>query len=98
MNEVAGQLIKSGRFRQAIPLVLYEMKLADDFGLLTNMEKYGENGLLERLFKLMLNPDYNDAQALGESFMQLAMRIPTYLPQINKDTFLDNVKLNYEVA
>jgi len=98
MNETGGQLLKQGRFKQAIPILLIEMQMAEGVGLLTDIEKWGANGLLERLLNLMLSANYDEAQKLGESFMQLAMRIPGYLEEIDKTTFLDNVKLNYETA
>lgn len=98
VKETAGQLIKSGRFKEAIPMVMLDVMAALHHGVATKDELLGDAlGLVAQFQHILLDPsDFEKVQKLGDKFLQLEMRIPGYLRPLSKEEFYKNVKLNYE--
>lgn len=93
-GQTAGQLIKSGKFKEAVPLVAKEIKLALRNAVITE-------GEMESLFvafsSILLDPsDYENVQVIGDKFLAIELRIPNYLRPVSKEEFYNNIKLNYE--
>ena len=90
----SGQLIKMGKFREAIPMFYDEIHMAMEAGV-TNPNEY--LGLAEEFSRILLNPsNFDEVQMLGDKMLKLMMRIPGYLPTVSKEEFYNNIKLNYE--
>lgn len=96
-DQTAGQLIKSGKFREAMPLVAKEIKLALRNGVAREEELFAENsGLLNDFFLVLLNPnDFDFVQQLGNRFINLEMRIPNYLTKVSESEYKKNVESFY---
>jgi hypothetical protein len=78
--ELAGTLVKSGRFTDAIPVMGKELQLAIAHRVITNEEYFGPNGIMTRFCKMLLNPNsVEDAQKLGDDLIFIAIRIPDYV-------------------
>ncbi len=93
MEELSGSLIKSGKFRQAIPQFTTELRMALKNGVISEQEIFGSKGLLNRFSAILLNPsNFDEVQALGNSMLHLALRIPNAVPVVTKDVFDRNVK------
>lgn len=80
LDELAGSLVKSGRFLEAIPEFLKELNLAMEHGVLTESEIYGQQGVIARFCYVCLNPsNYDEVHKLGSDLILIAMRIPDYV-------------------
>lgn len=96
VKEVAGQLIKSGRFKEAIPLVAKELDEAIAHSLVPTSTIIG---LLEDWSYILLDPsDFDEVQTLGNKFIQLAVRIPGYVEQVNREEYEKNKKASYGLS
>lgn len=93
IEELSGSLIKSGQFRQAIPMFNRELKSAVDAGCITLSEMFHLNA---EFFELLLIPNVAKAEDLGEKMIKLALRIPSYVKIVTKDEFDKNVKESRE--
>lgn len=90
----AGQLVKMGKFKDAIPLFYDELYQAIEAGV-TNPSEF--LNLSEDFSRVLLNPsDFDHVQRLGDKMLSLAMRVPGSMPKITKEEFYANIKLNYD--
>lgn len=94
LNELSGSLIKQGRFKESIDVFYNELELAVDNHVIT----WKELSDLSRDFsKILLNPsDYSFVQRLGTQMVNLAIRIPGYVPKATPEEFEANVKASRE--
>jgi hypothetical protein len=80
IDELAGQLIKSGRFTDAIPVFGKELEKALAANVVTKTEVFGETGIIARFNRILLKPNnVEDAQKLGDDLICIAIRIPYYV-------------------
>jgi hypothetical protein len=83
IDEIAGVMVKSGRFKEAVPKIAAELELALAHRVITMREYFGPNGVFERICKVMLNPNDVDAiQKLGDDLIFIAIRIPDYVKKV----------------
>lgn len=94
LEELSGSLIKQGRFAEAIDRFYCEINIARQHGVITLTEFVD----LSRAFaKVLLNPScFDEVQTLGNQMLQLAIRIPNYVPTISEKEFKKNVKESRE--
>lgn len=92
-NYTSGQLLQMGKFKEAIPLFMHELDLAEKAGFLLRKELFY---LISELSEILMYPDYDRVQILGNKMIQLAMRIPNYLKPVSKEEYYNNIKLNYD--
>jgi hypothetical protein len=98
INELAGSLIKSGRFKDAVPIVINELAIAMRHGVITQEELLNPiGGLLARFMHICLDPsDYDSVQKLGNAFIMLALRIPGMVETCSQEEYELNVKESRE--
>jgi hypothetical protein len=90
----SGQLIKMGKFKDAITPFYDELAVAMDAKVTNPVECFN---ISKRFSRIMLNPsDFDEVQAVGDAMLRLIMRIPGYLEPVSKEDFYKNVKMNYE--
>jgi hypothetical protein len=95
IEELSGSLIRSGRFKDAIPAFHAEIRLALKHGVITEAEMFN---LLQGFAAILLCPsDMFGVEVLSESMQRLALRIPDYVPQVSQEQFDANVKASREV-
>lgn len=92
IEELSGNLIKSGRFKEAIPKFRYELCRALDHGVIKNIELFD---LIEDFNELLLVPDASKAADIGNRMLQLALRTPDII-ELTKTEFGKNVKESRE--
>jgi hypothetical protein len=94
LDFTAGQLVKMGKFKDAIPQFETELMLALEHGVIYNLEVVT---LVTDFNSILLNPsNFDEVQGVGNKMLQMAMRIPGYLTKVSKEDFYTNVKMNYE--
>ena len=80
IEELAGSLIKQGRFKDALPVVGHELSLAIAHSVISRREYFGPDGIMVRLGNILLNPGDTEAvQKLGDDLIYIAIRIPDYV-------------------
>lgn len=80
IEELSGSLIRSGKFKEAIPQFNSEMVAAMEAGCLGITEFFFVN---EQFQNILLNPsNMDDVEALSTSMIRLALRIPNYVKVI----------------
>jgi hypothetical protein len=73
VEELAGSLIKSGRFKEAIPRFTALLGAALDQGVVTENEYYE---VLREFMHILLNPsDFNQVQEYGNKILSLNLRL-----------------------
>lgn len=83
IKELSGQLIRSGRFGDAIEPFNQELKRALDNGVITIEELFTLN---ERFAKILLNPsDFKEVNSLGNAMIQVALRIKGLVEPVDKE-------------
>lgn len=83
IKELSGQLIRSGKFADAIEPFNQELKLALDNGVITIDELFTLN---ERFGKILLNPsDFKEVNGLGNAMIQVALRIKGLVEEVDKE-------------
>jgi hypothetical protein len=100
IEELAGSLIKSGRFKEAVPHVLNELAIAMRNGVVTERELLNPVcGLLARFMHVCLNPtNVDEVQKLGNAFIMLALRTPGMVEIASKEEYEKNVKESREAS
>lgn len=94
LEELSGSLIRSGRFKEAIPVLLNELFRALKHGVISEDEM---RNILTRFGCILLNPsDMVDVRNLSESMLRLVLRIPGYVPTVSYEEFDKNVKASRE--
>jgi hypothetical protein len=87
IDELAGTLVKSGRFKDAIPVLGKELQMAIEHRVITNQEYFGPRGIMARFCEMLLNPNSADAaQKLGDDLICIAIRIPNYVKKAGEVT------------
>lgn len=76
IEELAGSLIKQGRFREAIPKVMNELCIALYKGVITEDELFNPiSGMPAVLAQVCLNPtNLKQVNAFGDKLLSLAIR------------------------
>lgn len=93
VTEIAGQLIKSGKFNDAIPVVIDELDYALREGVIMRDEMLA---LVQDWTHVLLNPsDFEQVQRVGERFISLAMRLPDYVQQVDQTEYKKNIEKSY---
>jgi len=97
IEELAGSLIKSGRFQDAIEVFGKELLLAMGFGVITKEEVFGTDGIIARFNRIILNPcNLDEVNKLGDDLIFIAIRIPDYVRKNNETSSPDNSKLFFD--
>ena len=97
IEELAGTLIKSGRFVDAINIFGQEVNLAYDYGVITKEELFGPNGIIARFNRILLNPaDVEEVKKLGDDMIFIAIRIPGYVRKNNEATPINYKELFFD--
>jgi hypothetical protein len=85
IDELAGSLVKQGRFKDALPVIGEELRRAIAHQVITNMEYFGPNGIMVRLGNILLNPaDAEAVEKLGNDLIYIAIRIPDYVKKVDQ--------------
>lgn len=93
IEELSGSLIRSGRFREAIPAFNRELQFAMNRGCITLGELFDLN---TSFCQILLNPSNVDyVSELSDKMIRLAMRIPDFMPVVTSD-YEENVKASRE--
>jgi hypothetical protein len=93
LEELSGSLIRSGRFKDAIPIFYFEVKMALSRGVISELEMFS---LSQDFATVLLNPaDVDTVSELGEKMIKLALRIPGLVPVVSED-YEANVKASRE--
>lgn len=100
IHELAGSLIKSGRFKDAVPVVINELAIAMRNGVITQEELLNPiTGLLSRFMHICLDPsDFEKVQKLGNAFILLALRTPGMVEVCSQEEYEQNVKESREAS
>lgn len=94
INELSGHLIKSGRFKEAIPKFYDELKECVANGVISFRET---TQLSEAFAHILLNPsDILEVNSLGDKMITLVLRIPGKIPTVTEEEFEANVKASRE--
>lgn len=89
IEELSGSLIRSGRFKDAIPKFFEELRLALTRGVITEGEMFA---LSSDFAEILLNPsNIDNVSFVSERMLKLALRIPDYVPNVTTD-YEKNVK------
>jgi hypothetical protein len=95
LEELSGTLIKSGRFKEAVPVFSHEIRQALAYGILTEKELF--EVIIPEWSIILLNPsNFDQVQKFGNMMLQLALRIPNKLPRVSHEEFDNNVKKSRE--
>jgi hypothetical protein len=83
IKELSGQLIKSGRFVDAIKPFNQELRLALDNGVITIDELFDLN---TRFAEVMFNPsNFKEVNLLGNQMVQVALRVKGLVEEVKKE-------------
>lgn len=94
LDELSGHLIKSGRFKEAIPKFYAELEEARINGVISLKEM---TSLSKDFAEILLNPSsYSDVEILGNKLIALVVRIPGKLKKVSEEEFDANVKASRE--
>lgn len=93
IEELSGHLIRSGRFKEAIPTFNRELQFAINRGVIGLGEVFELN---TTFCSILLNPsDVDDVSELANRMIRLALRIPDFVPVVSHD-YEENVKASRE--
>lgn len=93
IEELSGSLIRSGKFKEAIPTFNRELQFAMNRGCITLGELFDIN---TEFCELLLVPSVTEAEDLGNKMIKLALRIPDFVPIVPAVEFDANVKASRE--
>lgn len=93
IEELSGSLIRSGKFKEAIPSFNRELQFAVNRGCITLDELFEIN---TEFCQLLLVPNVVEAEDLGDKMIKLALRIPDFVPAVPLVDFDNNVKESRE--
>ena len=83
IKELSGQLIRSGRFADAIEPFNQELRMALDGGVISIDELFDLN---TRFAKVLLNPStFREVNQLGNQMIQVALRIKGLVEEVKKE-------------
>lgn len=93
IEELSGSLIRSGRFKEAIPIFFMELKAAMSHAVITDIEMFS---LSQAFASILLNPSNHElVEDLSSKMIKLALRIPNMVPTVSVD-YETNVKASRE--